>query len=84
MRPAGELLRQVAELRAASEDEHHRRGELEGALREASAIFKRELQDKNEQLDLLRRELRWGQRAVQCGRGRGCGLVRGLGLGGLF
>ena len=58
-RAADELLRQVADLKAASEDEQRRRGELEGALREASGIFKRELQDKNEQLDLLRRELRW-------------------------
>ncbi len=41
-----------------SEEEQRRRGELEGALREASSIFKRELQEKNEQLQLLRREIR--------------------------
>lgn len=48
----------MGELRAASESEHRKRGELEAALREASSIFKRELQDKNEQLEMLRRELR--------------------------
>lgn len=56
--PSGSLLRQLTELQALSEDEQKRRCEVESALHEASSIFKKELEEKNEQLDVLRNELR--------------------------
>ena len=65
---AGELLLQVAELEAAGQMERERRREVEAALAEASAIFKRELADKSGQLELLRQEIKCacvaGRRAV--------------------
>ncbi|PRW57326.1 P-loop containing nucleoside triphosphate hydrolases superfamily isoform 1 [Chlorella sorokiniana] len=54
-----ELLRQVAALEASGEGERDRRREVEAALQEASSIFKRELSDKNQQLELLRQEIRY-------------------------
>lgn len=57
----GSLLRQLTELQALSEDEQKRRCEVESALHEASSIFKKELEEKNEQLDVLRNELRHAQ-----------------------
>lgn len=50
----------MAELEASGEGERERRREVEAALQEASSIFKRELADKSQQLDLLRQEIRWG------------------------
>lgn len=57
---AAELLRRVAEQEAGGEGERGRRREVEAALQEASAIFKRELADKGQQLEQLRQEIRWG------------------------
>ncbi|KAK9815831.1 hypothetical protein WJX72_010467 [[Myrmecia] bisecta] len=53
----GELMRQMEEVRVRGEEEHGKRVELEMALREAAAIFKRELFDKNEELASLQAEL---------------------------
>ncbi|PSC71060.1 P-loop containing nucleoside triphosphate hydrolases superfamily isoform 1 isoform B [Micractinium conductrix] len=57
-RKKAQLMRQVAELEASGEGERGRRRELEAALQEASSIFKRELEDKNQQLELLRGEIK--------------------------
>ena len=54
---AGELIRAVEELRLGAGAEHTRRRELEGALRESAAIFKRELHDKNLELAALQQQL---------------------------
>lgn len=54
---AGELIRAVEELRVGQGAEHSRRRELEGALRESAAIFKRELHDKNLELAALQQQL---------------------------
>lgn len=54
---AGELIRAVEELRQGQGAEHSRRRELEGALRESAAIFKRELHDKNLELATLQQQL---------------------------
>ena len=54
---AGELMRAVEELRLGAGAEHSRRRELEGALRESAAIFKRELHDKNLELAALQQQL---------------------------
>lgn len=56
---AGELIRAVEELRVGQGAEHSRRRELEGALRESAAIFKRELHDKNLELAALQQQLGW-------------------------
>lgn len=56
---AADLARAVDELRTAGQGESQRRWELEGALREAASIFKRELCDKNETLRTLQSELRY-------------------------
>ncbi|KAL3131117.1 hypothetical protein ABBQ38_000423 [Trebouxia sp. C0009 RCD-2024] len=53
----GELIRAVEELRQGQGAEHSRRRELEGALRESAAIFKRELHDKNLELAALQQQL---------------------------
>jgi Tfp pilus assembly protein PilE len=64
------LLRQLAEVEAAGQMERERRREVEAALAEASAIFKRELADKNGQLELQRQEIRWvSMWEKQCGVG---------------
>lgn len=52
-------MRAVDELKAAGTDEAARRQQLENALRESAAIFKRELYDKNQELQALHSELRW-------------------------
>ena len=54
---AGELVRAVEELRLGAGAEHTRRRELEAALRESAAIFKRELHDKNLELAALQQQL---------------------------
>lgn len=54
---AGELIRAVEELRQGQGAEHSRRRELEAALRESAAIFKRELHDKNLELTSLQQQL---------------------------
>lgn len=51
------LLAQVTELRVASEAESTARREAESALRNASRLFKRELQEKNAALEVLRAEV---------------------------
>ena len=56
----GELLRAVEELTLGAGAEHCRRRELEGALRESAAIFKRELHDKNLELAALQQQLGCG------------------------
>ncbi|DBA84102.1 hypothetical protein WJX77_003908 [Trebouxia sp. C0004] len=53
----GELVRVVEELRLGAGAEHTRRRELEAALRESAAIFKRELHDKNVELATLQQQL---------------------------
>ncbi|KAL0041863.1 hypothetical protein WJX79_007162 [Trebouxia sp. C0005] len=53
----GELVRAVEELRLGAGAEHTRRRELEAALRESAAIFKRELHDKNLELAALQQQL---------------------------
>ena len=50
--------RQVTALGAEREGERSRRTEAEAALGEASAAFRRELADKDSQLEQLRQELR--------------------------
>jgi len=50
-------VRAVEELRAGAGAEHTRRRELEAALRESAAIFKRELHDKNLELAALQQQL---------------------------
>ncbi|KAK9837993.1 hypothetical protein WJX74_009185 [Apatococcus lobatus] len=64
-----DLAKAVDELRSAGQGESRRRWELEGALREAATIFKRELCDKNETLRTLQSELRhmrkWHARALE-------------------
>jgi len=51
------LVRAVEELRLGAGAEHTRRRELEAALRESAAIFKRELHDKNLELAALQQQL---------------------------
>ena len=60
----------MAEAEAAAECERGRRREVEAALREASAIFKRELADKNGQLDLLRQQVGCGTSSLATARFR--------------
>ena len=50
-------MRAVEELRLGACAEHTRRRELEAALRESAAIFKRELHDKNLELAALQQQL---------------------------
>ena len=52
-----QLLEQVTELRAASEGESSKRRDVEQALQTASHLFKRELKEKNAQLEKLRSEV---------------------------
>lgn len=54
---AVDLIRAIEDLRAGAGAEHTRRRELEGALRESAAIFKRELHDKNLELAALQQQL---------------------------
>ena len=61
---AGELVKAVEELRRVGQSEVVRRQELEAALRESAAIFKRELYEKNEELVALQAELGWVLPAV--------------------
>ncbi|GIL59684.1 hypothetical protein Vafri_14418 [Volvox africanus] len=54
----GELARQLEELQALHESETKRRTELERALRDAAAMFKAELYEKQAELDAAYREAR--------------------------
>eukprot|EP00891_Asterochloris_glomerata_P000177 jgi/Astpho2/177/Aster-x0900 len=56
-RRRGELVKAVEELRRVGHSEIVRCQELEAALRESAAIFKRELYEKNEELVALQAEL---------------------------
>lgn len=53
----GDLLKAIAELRQSGDAEALRRQQLEGALQEAKALFKRELAAKNEELADVHAEL---------------------------
>ena len=57
-------MKAVEELQRVGQSETVRRQELEAALRESAAIFKRELYEKNEELVVLQAELGGGLLAV--------------------
>ncbi|GMH44386.1 hypothetical protein BSKO_12320 [Bryopsis sp. KO-2023] len=53
-----QLIKQVDEIRANGEEEFRRRCQVERALREAAAIFKKELHDKNVELEFVHDQLK--------------------------